>query len=247
MSGRRQARCRSHARTPPRASRRSIAPCRRCRSSRRICSRPPSIAYGATRSRRSARICAAGWCCRARPATAGAPERFELSFGLQLDADHDPHSVPDPVVVDGRFVLRGSIDLVERHTTSRVLRVTDHKTGKNRTAVTTTINGGRTLQPVLYSLVVEEMTREPVDSRPSLLLHAGRRLHQPHRAARPDRTQDRPSRARGDRPRRGARVPRGLPRHRRLRLLRLPPGVRPVRGEARDEEEQGPPRRPARL
>ena len=90
------------------------------------------------------------------------PERFELSFGLPLDADHDPHSVADPVVVDGRFVLRGSVDLVERHTTSRVLRVTDHKTGKNRTAVTTTINGGRTLQPVLYSLVVEEMTGEPV-------------------------------------------------------------------------------------
>ena len=53
-------------------------------------------------------------------------------------------------------------DLVERHTTSRALRVTDHKTGKNRTAVTTTVDGGRTLQPVLYSLVVEEMTHEPV-------------------------------------------------------------------------------------
>jgi ATP-dependent helicase/nuclease subunit B len=91
-----------------------------------------------------------------------SPERFELSFGLPLDADHDPHSVADPIVVDGRFVLRGSIDLVERHITSRVLRVTDHKTGKNRTEVTTTINGGRTLQPVLYSLVVEEMTHEPV-------------------------------------------------------------------------------------
>ena len=70
--------------------------------------------------------------------------------------------MPDPVTVDGRFVLRGSIDLVERHATSRLLRVTDHKTGKNRTEVTTTINGGRTLQPVLYSLVVEEMTHEPV-------------------------------------------------------------------------------------
>ena len=58
------------------------------------------------------------------------PERFELSFGLPLDADHDPHSVADPVVVDGRFVLRGSIDLVERHATSRALRVTDHKTGQ---------------------------------------------------------------------------------------------------------------------
>jgi ATP-dependent helicase/nuclease subunit B len=102
------------------------------------------------------------------------PERFELSFGLATDEDHDPHSVPDPVTVDGRFVLRGSIDLVERHATSRLLRVTDHKTGKNRTEVTTTINGGRTLQPVLYSLVVEEMTHEPVAAgRLYYCTHAG--------------------------------------------------------------------------
>ena len=102
------------------------------------------------------------------------PERFELSFGLPIDEDHDPHSVPDPVTVDGRFVLRGSIDLVERHATSRLLRVTDHKTGKNRTEVTTTINGGRALQPVLYSLVVEEMTRESVAAgRLYYCTHAG--------------------------------------------------------------------------
>ena len=90
------------------------------------------------------------------------PERFELSFGLQVDADHDPHSVAEPVTVDGRFVLRGAIDLIERHGASRTLRVTDHKTGKNRTEATTTINGGKTLQPVLYSLVVEQMTGETV-------------------------------------------------------------------------------------
>jgi len=90
------------------------------------------------------------------------PERFELSFGLPLDEGHDPHSIPTPVTVDGRFVLRGSVDLVERHATSRLLRVTDHKTGKNRAQTTTTIDGGRTLQPVLYSLVVEAMTGETV-------------------------------------------------------------------------------------
>jgi radical SAM protein with 4Fe4S-binding SPASM domain len=42
--------------------------------------------------------------------------------------------------------------------------VTDHKTGKNRTEATTTINGGKTLQPVLYSLVVEAMTGETVSA-----------------------------------------------------------------------------------
>ena len=42
--------------------------------------------------------------------------------------------------------------------------MTDHKTGKNRTEATTTINGGKTLQPVLYSLVVEAMTGETVSA-----------------------------------------------------------------------------------
>ena len=92
------------------------------------------------------------------------PERFELSFGLPRDDDHDPHSVADPVTVDGRFILRGAIDLVERHTTGATLRVTDHKTGKNRAQVTTTVGGGKVLQPVLYSLVVEALTGESVSA-----------------------------------------------------------------------------------
>jgi ATP-dependent helicase/nuclease subunit B len=85
------------------------------------------------------------------------PEYFELSFGLPLDEDHDPHSTAAPVTVGERFVLRGSVDLVERHEASHMLRVTDHKTGKNRTGITTTVNGGKTLQPVVYSLVIERM------------------------------------------------------------------------------------------
>ena len=100
-------------------------------------------------------------------AEAGAgwtPERFEYSFGLPKDDDHDPRSVVDPVTVGGRFHLRGSVDLVERHVLTGRLRVTDHKTGKNRTDVTTTIDGGRTLQPVLYGMVVEAATGERVEA-----------------------------------------------------------------------------------
>jgi CRISPR/Cas system-associated exonuclease Cas4 (RecB family) len=75
-------------------------------------------------------------------------------------------------------VLRGSIDLVERHAVSRMRRVTDHKTGKNRTEATTTVNGGKTLQPVLYSLVVEQMTGETVSSgRLYYCTEAGRFSH----------------------------------------------------------------------
>ena len=82
------------------------------------------------------------------------PEYFEFSFGLS-DEGRDPRSLPDPVEIDSRFVLRGSVDLVERHRDRGTLRVTDHKTGRNRSKPEWIIGGGAVLQPVLYSLVVE--------------------------------------------------------------------------------------------
>ncbi len=82
------------------------------------------------------------------------PEYFEFSFGLH-DEGRDPRSVPDPVRVDGRFLLRGSVDLIERHRELPVLRVTDHKTGRNRSTKDLVIGGGAVLQPVLYSVAVE--------------------------------------------------------------------------------------------
>jgi len=91
------------------------------------------------------------------------PERFELAFGLPLDAARDDRSVRDPVEVgEARYRLRGSIDLVERRLSDRALRVTDHKTGKNRTTPATIVEGGRVLQPVLYAVALEALTGEPV-------------------------------------------------------------------------------------
>jgi CRISPR/Cas system-associated exonuclease Cas4 (RecB family) len=83
------------------------------------------------------------------------PEYFEWSFGLN-DADRDPRSATDPVTIDGRFILRGSVDLIERHVTFDVLRVTDHKTGRNRSNPNLVVGGGTALQPVLYSMVAEQ-------------------------------------------------------------------------------------------
>jgi hypothetical protein len=86
------------------------------------------------------------------------PEYFEFAFGLDDRKGRDPHSVREPVMVDGRFKLRGSIDLIERHRKTGFLRVTDHKTGKNRTKPgTTVVQGGRVLQPVIYALAVEAL------------------------------------------------------------------------------------------
>jgi CRISPR/Cas system-associated exonuclease Cas4 (RecB family) len=83
------------------------------------------------------------------------PRYFEFSFGLH-DKGRDPRSLADPVLVDGRFLLRGSIDLIEQHAGSDLLRVTDHKTGKNRSTENLMVGRGSVLQPVLYSVVVEE-------------------------------------------------------------------------------------------
>jgi ATP-dependent helicase/DNAse subunit B len=90
------------------------------------------------------------------------PEYFEFSFGLTTDADHDSRSVADPVVVDGRFRLRGSVDLIERRRSDNLMRITDHKTGKNRTTDRTVVGGGAILQPVLYSMAVEQALGAPV-------------------------------------------------------------------------------------
>jgi ATP-dependent helicase/nuclease subunit B len=90
------------------------------------------------------------------------PEYFEFGFGLQIDDDHDPRSIADPVLVDGRFTLRGSVDLIERKRDAPLLRITDHKTGKNRTTDRTVIGGGAILQPVLYSLAIEQALGTPV-------------------------------------------------------------------------------------
>jgi RecB family exonuclease len=90
------------------------------------------------------------------------PRYFELSFGLPLDGEHDEASVAEPVMIDDRFRIRGSIDLVEVHGTLGTLRVTDHKTGRNRTTKHLVVGGGATLQPIVYSLVAERLLGKPV-------------------------------------------------------------------------------------
>jgi hypothetical protein len=103
------------------------------------------------------------------------PRYFELAFGLpESQEPRDSRSVPAPVTIAGRFTLRGSIDLVEEHRHNGSLRVTDHKTGKNRSTPATVIGGGAVLQPILYSLAVEQITNKPVaESRLSFCTTAG--------------------------------------------------------------------------
>jgi RecB family exonuclease len=102
------------------------------------------------------------------------PRHFELSFGLALDDAHDPASVRHAVLLDGRFPIRGAIDLIEEHAVFGTLRVTDHKTGRNRTTSSLVVGGGATLQPVIYGMVAEQIFGKRVmQSRLSFATTAG--------------------------------------------------------------------------
>jgi RecB family exonuclease len=100
------------------------------------------------------------WLRRASEDDSGyVPWRFELSFGLEHLSERrqaDPHSLADAVDLGGGIRLRGSIDLIERQP-SGVARVTDHKTGKAVVKRTQLIEGGKSLQPLLYALAAEKL------------------------------------------------------------------------------------------
>ena len=90
------------------------------------------------------------------------PKHFEFGFGA-VPGDRDAGSVREDVTLEGGFKLRGAIDLIEEHRTTRALRVTDHKTGRKPDRIEKTIvGGGAVLQPVLYSLAVEKALAAPV-------------------------------------------------------------------------------------
>jgi hypothetical protein len=94
------------------------------------------------------------WLQRLADGSDWLPTYFEFSFGLN-DEGRDPHSLAAPITIDRGFILRGSVDLIERHRDLDLLRVTDHKTGRSRATVDLIVGGGAVLQPVLYSVAVE--------------------------------------------------------------------------------------------
>ncbi len=83
------------------------------------------------------------------------PVHFELAFGYTRLQDRDPHSTKEPAVLTDGTRLSGSIDVVER--ADGHLRATDHKTGKAVGPDGLVIDGGRTLQPLLYALALERL------------------------------------------------------------------------------------------
>ena len=100
---------------------------------------------------------------RAESEPGWTPVAAELSFGLDDPAGRDPKSRKDPVVVPDGALLKGSIDLVERHT-SGIVRVVDHKTGRPPEPRPEMVGAGEVLQPALYALAAEQMLAQAVQS-----------------------------------------------------------------------------------
>jgi ATP-dependent helicase/nuclease subunit B len=86
------------------------------------------------------------------------PDVIEFAFGLPAAAGYDPASLPQDAALPEGFLIHGVIDLVESNGgTER--RITDHKTGKNRTQQGFVVGGGEMLQPILYSLSFENLRK----------------------------------------------------------------------------------------
>ena len=90
------------------------------------------------------------------------PAHCELSFGISDGLQRDPASVAGVAVIAGGFKLRGIVDLIERRSSDGNLRVTDYKSGKDRTVSALQVGGGEVLQPTLYSLAVESFMKKSV-------------------------------------------------------------------------------------
>jgi len=93
------------------------------------------------------------------------PIHVELGFGLEASRDsHDPSTIAEPIALESGALLRGAIDLVEKHRTRGVLRVIDHKTGKAPEQEPVYVGGGAVLQPALYGLAAEKILHLPTET-----------------------------------------------------------------------------------
>ncbi len=107
----------------------------------------------------SMRIDLKGWLQRvAEEGGEWIPIHAEFGFGFGGGSGRDAESLSEPVRLDGKWQLRGVVDLIEAKagpTSDGGLRVTDHKTGRDRTRDRMVVGHGEVLQPVLYGLAVE--------------------------------------------------------------------------------------------
>ena len=98
----------------------------------------------------------------ARDGAEWEPKYFEFAFGT-VPGERDAASLREDVTLESGFTLRGAVDLIEEHRQTKLLRVTDHKTGRKPERIEkSVIGGGAILQPVLYAVAVQTALDRPV-------------------------------------------------------------------------------------
>ena len=170
------------------------------------------------------------------------PHRFEMGFGIPQNEGMDPRSLSEDARMGAGHRLHGIVDLVERHTESGELRVTDYKTGRvNVSPGWFAVAGGRVLQPVLYGAALESLLGTPVDSG-RLWFCTSRGRFEIREVQLTDRTRELGTEVlKNDRWGDRSGLPRRQPPDRRVFPLRLSSGMRTV-GAGAHGSETGPPR-----
>ena len=87
------------------------------------------------------------------------PIHFEFGFGFGATKGRDPASSPEPVELSDGTLVHGVVDLIERSADGKSLRVTDHKTGRDRVTRGIVVGHGEYLQPVLYGFAIEQVLK----------------------------------------------------------------------------------------
>jgi len=82
------------------------------------------------------------------------PARVEIGVGFSGGFGRDEASHREDVILPDGTRLHGVVDLLERGGDAE-WRITDYKTGRHRLPDSAVVNGGRTLQPILYAMAVE--------------------------------------------------------------------------------------------
>jgi ATP-dependent helicase/nuclease subunit B len=82
------------------------------------------------------------------------PARVEIGVGFSGGFGRDEASRREDAVLPDGTRLHGVVDLLERGAGDE-WRITDYKTGRYRLGPHVVVNGGRTLQPILYAMAVE--------------------------------------------------------------------------------------------
>ena len=82
------------------------------------------------------------------------PVHVEMGVGFAGGFGRDQASRREDVALPDGTRLHGVVDLIEQRDAGE-WRITDYKTGKYRLTERAVVNGGRTLQPILYAMAVE--------------------------------------------------------------------------------------------